>query len=295
MKNNIIVTIPAYNEESTIGFVIKSIKRVMDNQKWDYKILVVNDGSTDKTAEIAKKNGAIVFSSPYRAGLAETFRTEIKKCLELKADIIVHIDADGQYLASEIPGLIKEVEAGYDLVLGSRFLGKIEEMPLLKKMGNRAFSRAISKIIGYKVTDCQTGFRAFTKELAKNVEIISNHTYTQEQIVKSVFKKYKIKEVPAYFGKRIAGESRLMKNPLEYAVKAWINLLRIYRDYVPLKFFGVIGTGFFSVGFLIGLWLVYLFITTGSVKHIPSAILSLMLVTLGIQIILFGFLADMRK
>lgn len=295
MKNNIIVTIPAYNEESTIGFVIKSIKRVMDRQKWDYKVLVVNDGSTDKTAEISKREGAIVYDIPYRVPLAEVFRTEIKKCLELKADIIVHIDADGQYLASEIPDLIKEVEAGYELVLGSRFLGKIEEMPLLKKIGNRAFSRAISKIIGYKVTDCQTGFRAFTKELARNVEIISNHTYTQEQIIKSVFKKYKIKEVPAYFGKRIAGESRLMKNPFEYAIKAWINLLRIYRDYVPLKFFGAIGTGFLSVGLLIGAWLVYFFITTGSVKHIPSAILSLMLVTLGIQIILFGFLADMRK
>ena len=195
---NIVITIPAYNEEKTIGLVINKIKSVMDKTKYKCKVLVVDDGSKDKTKEVAKKAGALVYSHPYNYGLAETFRTEMKKCLELKADVIVHTDADGQYLAEEIPNLIKEVENGYDLVLGSRFRGRIQYMPLTKRIGNNAFSRVISKITRLNITDAQTGFRAFTKEVAK-LNIISNHTYTQEQIIKAVHNKFRIKEIPATF------------------------------------------------------------------------------------------------
>ena len=129
----VVVTIPAYNEEKSIGEVIKKIKEVMQSNKYNFKILVVDDGSRDRTKEVARENEAIVFSHPVNMGLAETFRTEIEKCLELKVDIIVHIDADNQYRAEEIPLLIKGIEDGYDLVLGSRFKGKIEYMPFLKR------------------------------------------------------------------------------------------------------------------------------------------------------------------
>ena len=291
---NIVITIPAYNEEKTIGLVINKIKSVMDKTKYKCKVLVVDDGSKDKTKEVAKKAGALVYSHPYNYGLAETFRTEMKKCLELKADVIVHTDADGQYLAEEIPNLIKEVENGYDLVLGSRFRGRIQYMPLTKRIGNNAFSRVISKITRLNITDAQTGFRAFTKEVAK-LNIISNHTYTQEQIIKAVHNKFRIKEIPATFIKRKSGKSRLMKNPFEYAIKAWINLFRIYRDYRPLKFFGSFGLIFLGLGLLIGLYLVSLFIITGKVGHIPLTIMSVLLILLGVQVIFFGFLEDMKK
>ena len=290
----VVITIPAYNEEKIIGKLISNIKEVMNKTKYNYQILVVNDGSNDKTAEIAKKAGAVVYSHPMNYGLAETFKTEMQKCLELKADIIVHTDADGQYLAKDIPKLIKEVENGYDLVLGSRFKGKIEKMSLLKRAGNKAFSRVVSRITKIKISDAQTGFRAFTKEVAKKVNIISNFTYTQEQIIKAAKQKFRIKEVPIYFAKR-NGKSKLMKHPFDFAIKAWINLFRIYRDYAPLKFFGFIGGLFFTIGFLIGLWLFYLFLTTGRVGHTPSAILSMLFILIGIQILFFGFLADMNR
>ncbi len=291
----IIVTIPAYNEEKNIGNVIESIKTVMNLTKYknQYKILVVDDGSRDNTARIAKENGAIVYSHPYNYGLAEAFRTEIQKCIELNADVIVHTDADGQYIASDIPKLLEEMEKGYDMVLGSRFLGIIEEMPFMKRLGNIAFSKVISNITHFKITDGQTGFRAFTKDVALNVNIRSSHTYTQEQIIRAIKQKYKVKEVPVYFAKRY-GKSRLIKNPFEYAVKAWINILRVYRDNEPLKFFGTIGTISLTIGFLIGLWLLSLVMLTGSVGHFPSLVLSFLLITTGIQIIVFGFLADMR-
>ena len=217
----------------------------------------------------------------------------MEKCLELKADIIVHIDADGQYLAKEIPLLVGEVQKGYDLVLGSRFKGKIEQMPFIKKLGNRLFSRLISNIAGIKISDSQTGFRAFTKEVAR-IGTTSYYTYTQEQIIRAVRNKFRIKEVPIYFAKR-KDKSRLMKNPFDFALRAGINILRVYRDYEPLKFFGRIGAFFFLFGFIIGAWLVYLYITTGAVGRTPSLILSMLLILTGFQITLFGFLADMVK
>jgi glycosyltransferase involved in cell wall biosynthesis len=292
----VIISIPAYNEEKTLGPVVKEISRVMDATDYQYKVVVVNDGSTDKTAEVAKAHGALVFSHPRNYGLAEAFRTEIEKALELNFDVFVHTDADGQYRAEDIPRLIKEVENGYDLVLGNRFEGGIEEMPLMKRIGNKAFSRAISNIIRFHVGDCQTGFRAFTREVAEKILISSTFTYTQEQIIRAVKMKFRIKEIPTKFLKR-GGKtsSRLMRGPFDYAIKAWINIMRIYRDYEPLKFFGWIGSIFLGVGAGVGFWLLYLFVTTGAIRRIPTAILAMMFILIGIQIILFGFLADMRK
>ena len=292
----VIVTIPAYNEERTLGGVLKSIKDVMESAKYSYKILVVDDGSKDRTAEVAKKAGAVVVSHPKNYGLAETFRTEMKKCLELGADVIVHTDADGQYRASEIPTLIKKVGEGYDLVLGSRFKGKIESMPLIKRFGNRAFSRVISNITGTKISDGQTGFRAFNRKLAEEIRIESNHTYTQEQIIRAVREKFKIAEVPAYFARRGGGtKSRLMRNPFDYAIRAWINIFRVYRDYQPLKFFGYLSLLVFVPGIIIGIWLVSLWIRFGVIGHLPLVMLTVLLIVMGVQIALFGFLADMLR
>ena len=289
----IIVTIPAYNEEKSIVRVIKNIKEVMNQNNYDYKILVVDDGSNDKTSEIAKNCGAVVYRHPKNYGLAETFKTEIEHALKLNADIIVHIDADGQYLPKEIPRLIKEVKNGYDLVLGSRFKGKIKYMSLIKRTGNIAFSKVISQLTGLKISDGQTGFRVFTKRVAREVPIISDHTYTQEQIIRGVKQKFRIKEVPVYFAKR-KGKSRLMTNPFDYAIKAWINIIRLYRDYKPLKFFGWSGFFIFFVGFLIGLYLTYLHFTEGITGHFGLMMLDILILSIGLQIIIFGFLADMK-
>jgi len=294
---NILVTIPAYNEEKTIANVIGRIKKTLGKSHYGskYKILVVDDGSKDKTAEIAKKNGAIVYSHPKNYGLAECFKTEIEKCSELKADVIVHIDADAQYKAEEIPKLLKEIENGYDLVLGSRFKGKIEHMPLIKRFGNLAFSKVISQISGIAISDAQTGFRAFTRDVAEKVAITSNHTYTQEQIIRAVKKKFKIKEVPVYFAKR-DGKSRLIGNPFGYATRAWIDLIRIYRDFEPLKFFGVIGGIILSVGFVLGLYLVYFqLFGSGVFRHLGLMMLDILILSIGLQIIIFGFIADMSR
>tara|TARA_B100000315_G_C14590619_1_gene595535 strand:+ start:3914 stop:4792 length:879 start_codon:yes stop_codon:yes gene_type:complete len=289
----IVVTIPAFNEEKTIASVIINTRKVLSALKHNFIIQVVDDGSKDRTSSIAKREGAIVYSHPQNYGLAETFRSEIKYALKNKADIIIHTDADGQYLARDIPKLIKEIENGADLVLGNRFKGKIESMPLIKRLGNKAFSRTISRICKKRIGDAQTGFRAFTKEVA-SLDIISTHTYTQEQIIRAVREKFKITEVPVYFAKR-NGKSRLLKNPFEYAIKAWINIFRIYRDYEPLKFFGTIGLIFFIPGLAFGIWLLYLFSKFGFIGRTPTILLVVLLMGIAVQIWAFGFIADMIR
>ncbi len=290
-----VITMPAYNEEKTIGRVLKAIKDTMDKTDYSYKLLVVDDCSSDNTAKIARKAGAVVYSHPKNYGLAETFKTEISKSLELKPDVIVHIDADFQYQPREIPKLLDEIKKGYDLVLGSRFKGKIEEMPLIKRLGNIAFSRVVSQIAGLQISDAQTGFRAFKRKVAEKISITSNHTYTQEQIIRAVREKFRLKEVPVYFAKR-NGKSRLIGNPFGYAVRAFINLIRVYRDFEPLKFFGVIGSIILSVGLVLGFYLVYFqFFGGGAFRHLGLMMLDILILSIGLQIIIFGFIADMNR
>ncbi len=294
----LIVTIPAYNEAHTIGAVVSEILHVLRTaavlRKYESQVLVVNDGSRDSTAAVARKAGAAVHSLPMNYGLAETFRTEMEQCLRRKADIIVHTDADGQYLANDIPKLVAKLEQGHDLVLGSRFKGKIESMPLVKRMGNVAFSRVISQVTGMRVSDAQTGFRAFTSRVAR-LSVTSTHTYTQEQIIRAINHQFSVTEVPVYFARRRHGRSRLIKNPVDYALKAWVNILRIYRDYQPIRFFSIFGSLFFGVGSLISIWILYSFFTTGGVGALPRVMLAVLLLSIGVQIYLFGFLADMNK
>lgn len=291
-KMKVIITLPAYNEEKTLPSVLNEIKEVMNNTNYNYHILVLNDGSQDKTAEAAKKQGAIVINKKHR-GLAETFKSEMEECIKLKADVIVHTDADGQYHSKHIPELIEKVEEGYDLVLGSRFKGGIRKMPLIKKLGNIAFAQVLSSLIKVRISDSTTGFRAFTREIAENIHYINSFTYTQEQIIKAAKQGFKITEIPIIARKTRA--SRLFHSPFQYAVKAWINILRIYRDYEPLYFFGRIGLFILSLGMAIGLYFVYLHLTVGIKGHLGLLFLMLILLVFGLQTIVFGFLADMMR
>jgi glycosyltransferase involved in cell wall biosynthesis len=288
----VIITIPCFNEEKTIGKVIDEINKVMGILSYDYQIIVVNDGSNDQTGKIAQKHGAIVINNKRNLGLAETFKREMEECIKLGAEIIVHTDADGQYPAEYIPQLIKGIEDGHDLVLGSRFKEGAYSGSFVKRIGNIVFALVFSKILNAKITDTTTGFRAFTTEVA-NLPLINDFTYTQEQLIRAAKRKLNVGEI--FIKTRKTRESKLFSSPFHYAIKAWINIFRIYRDFAPIKFFGFFGGILLSIGLILGIWIVYTILLTGSVGGIPRVILSALALTSGLQIMLFGFLADMLK
>lgn len=288
----VVVTIPAYNEEKTIAAVVAEVQYALKKTHYKYKVLVVDDGSTDATAKIAQDAGAVVVKKRH-SGLLETFKREMEECARLKADVIVHTDADGQYPAQFIPELLHEIERGADIVLGSRFSGMGIQMPLIKKIGNRAFAYVLSRLCHTNITDSTTGFRAFTREVAQELSYSTGFTYTHEQLIRAARLGFKIVEIPIETRKTRA--SRLMKGPFDYAVKAWINLFRIYRDYQPLAFFGKVGLLFILCGVLLSMYITYSFLVTGLVGGLPRVVLATLMILTGIQIVLFGFLADMRR
>ena len=212
-----IAIIPAYNEESTIGDVIKSTSQFVD------EILVINDGSTDSTTDISRNAGATVIDNIVNRGLGKTIKRGYAEAIKRGADIVVQIDADGQYDPEEIPKLIQPIlDNKADLVLGTRLENLKYEMPWLKKQGNRAFTWLLRRLTGADNKDGQTGFRATRKEVFETVEIQGDFTYTQEMIVKTAKEGWRIANVPVNFYQRSVGESRLMSEPLAYAWRAGI-------------------------------------------------------------------------
>ena len=291
----LVVTIPAFNEEKTIGKVIEEIpKKISGINK--IEILVIDDGSTDSTSKIAKAKGARVIRNSSNKGLAFTFARGLDAALGMGADIIVNTDADFQYNQKQIPRLIKPIlDKEADIVLGSRFKGYIEDMSKQKYWGNKAMSFLVSFLTGLKISDSQTGFRAFSREAALQINIFSDYTYTQETILEAWEKQLLIKEVPADFRKR-DGESRLISNIFIYAKRAGFTVIETYVSYKPLRVFLSVGAILGLSGAFFGYKVLIHFLETGMVSpFIPSAILSSMLLILGVQVMIMGLIAEMIK
>lgn len=286
-----VVIIPAYNEAKVIGGVIDDLKG-----EGFSKIIVVDDGSSDKTAFVAKKHGAVVKSHNYNRGVAGAFRTGVAEALKLEPDVIIQLDADGQHRPSDIRGLLKPIKRGKaDLVIGSRYLHKDFNQPWVKRLGNSIFTRITSAICHQKFTDCQSGFRAFRAEVARRVDLISDFTYVQEFIIRAVKNDFRVKEVPIKCPARSHGKSKVVKNVFNYGLRAMANIFRIYRDYKPIKFFGVIGVFFILLSFILGFRYLYYFFFFGETGHYVSLMLMTMLFVSGVQTVLFGFMVDIKK
>jgi len=289
LGKKIVAVIPALNEENTIKEVITKTRQFVDD------IIVVNDCSEDNTEEIALDLGVHVQTHLVHSGLGPTMRAGLIKALELDADIIVTIDADGQYVEEEIPNIIYPIVQGAaDIVLGSRTAGQIEKMEFSKKFGNRLMTWAIGVITGHKFTDTQTGFRAMTSNVAESLRLKGEYTYTQEMVLQIAQMGHRICEVPITFNQRKYGESRLIATAGDYAVRTLGIILKTIRDYSPLTFFGIIGFLLITMGGYVAgdsaiKWSQKLPIST------PTVILAFLSISVGLQILLFGFMADMLK
>lgn len=292
----LVVIIPAYNEEETIAKVIKEIPRKIPGIDF-VQILVIDDGSTDKTVEVAKKAGADkIISHKTNLGLGVAVSNGLQCALKMNAGIIVNIDADGQYNAKEIPKLIKPLlEDKAEIVLGYRNIANLDFMPLSKRIGNKIATWVTRRVSNLPIKDAQTGFRAFSKEAALRLNLSGGYTYVQETLIQARDKGLTVVQIPIEFRER-EGSSRLISNPFSYAKKAGIIIIRSYRDRTPLKVFLYIGSIFLIIGLIFGLRVLINFLKTGTVSpYIPSAIIASMLIVISFVIFVLGLIADMLK
>lgn len=228
----ILVTIPAKDEASTLKSVITGFLDVAAIYHYSMEIQVLDNGSIDATAEIARKAGAIVYSRPDLNSLASVFHAEMEYCQQRDADVIVHVDADGQYEPGDLPLLINEVKHN-TLVLGNRLSRKPIGMSSLRYEGNLLLSKIVSVLIKQDIVDSQTGYRVFPVELAREIKITSNYTYTQEQVIRSSFQGVDLVEVPVNFLPRIGSESRLMRSPFHYFSEVSQDLENLMKELKP--------------------------------------------------------------
>lgn len=212
-QTHVIVFLPAYNEEDSIAEVIKKVpKEIAKNIK--IEILVVDDGSTDKTIKVAKESGAnYIYQSQQNQGLGAAVRTGLAESYRLGADIAVMIDADNEYPANEIPNLIFPIlEGDADYTMGSRFLGTIKGMKLHRRLGNYFFTLIQSILLRTWIYDGQSGMRAFSRQAMRHAEIIHDYNYAQVLTLNLVRKGFRMKEVPITYQVRTKGQSFIKFN-----------------------------------------------------------------------------------
>jgi len=292
----LVVIIPAYNEEKTVGSVVREIPDQISGVE-STEILVVNDGSTDETVSAAERAGAHkILSHKANLGLGVSFRDGINCALDMRADVIVNIDADGQFNPKDILPLIEPILKGEaDFVTASRFLEKDVHlgMPWIKKIGNSVFTRIVNRLTNQKLTDTQCGFRAYSKEAALRLNIFGDFTYTQEVFLDLINKGLRVKEIPVRVKER-QGQSKVVKHWYTYGLNALIIIIRTFRDYKPLTFFGTIGLVTLLPGVAIGLFMVfYWFIYRRTSPYTSLLYVVVTLVVLGILFMVLALIADM--
>ncbi len=294
----LVVIIPALNEEATVADVITGIPRDVCGVG-EVQVIVVDDGSTDGTARVAAEAGATVISHRHNRGLGAAFRTGITTALNAGAQVIVNVDADGQFNPADIPALIEPILASQaDMATCSRFARQefVPEMPVMKKWGNKMMCRLVNWICwGSHFTDVSCGFRAYSRETAMRLTLFGNFDYCQETFIDLVAKGVHIVEVPLRVrGQREFGKSRVANNLWSYTWSSGAIILRAARDIRPLAFFGSIGVVLFILGVLCGGTVFGWWLATGHTSPIRSLLIgSAAFLILGFLLIVLALISDM--
>jgi glycosyltransferase involved in cell wall biosynthesis len=288
----LIVQIPCLNEEAALPETLAGIPRSMPGIDV-VEVLVIDDGSTDRTAEVARAHGADhVVRFTRRKGLAAGFMAGLDACLRLGADVIVNTDADHQYPGHEIPRLVAPILAGTaDMVVGDREVKGVRHFSWTKRRLQTVGSWVVRKVSGTTVADATSGFRALNREAALRINIVSEFTYTLESIIQAGKKKMAVAHLP--IEARQTRPSRLFGSTWEYIKRSGATILRIYAMYEPLKVFVIVGSLLLAGGLALGARYAY-FWAIGEIRgHLQSAILSVLLLILGFQTLQWGILADL--
>ena len=293
----LLVSMPALDEEETVAAVVRGVPRQIPGIG-RVDVVVVDDGSRDRTGERAREAGAEVIRHETTRGVGAAFHSGLAHGIESGADLIVSIDADGQFDPADIPRLVEPVAAGRaDFASGSRFADPAltPEMPLLKRWGNRAMSRLISRLAGQRFHDVSCGLRCYSRAAALQLHLLGRFTYTQEVFLNLAFKQLRIVEVPIRVqGVRRVGESRVAGSLWRYALRSAQIILRCYRDYHPLRFFGGMAVAIALPGFGLGAFLLWHYLETGALSpHKWAGFASATLLGLALLLLQLGVIGDM--
>jgi len=289
----LIIQIPCWNEADTLSQTLKDLPKSIEGVDV-IETLVIDDGSDDQTVEVAKREGVdhIVRFSRHR-GLACAFMAGLDASLKLGADIIVNTDADNQYYGGDIEKLVRAIfEKKADIVVGNRRVETIEHFSWIKKKLEKIGSWAVTVLSGVKILDAASGFRAFSKEAALRMNVISDFTYTLETLIQAGQKQLRIEVVDVKTNKRLR-ESRLIGNIPTYLIKSAITMVRIFTFYQPLKVFFYAGFLLFGGGIFLGLRYLHLqFFAVSGGEHFASLLLSVVMLVMGFFLFMMGILGD---
>jgi glycosyltransferase involved in cell wall biosynthesis len=291
----LIVQIPCFNEEETLPATFNDIPKQIDGVD-EVEILIIDDGSTDKTIEVAKALGVhhIVINKNNR-GLARTFRTGLNECLKLGADIIVNTDGDNQYAGWDIPKLIQPILDGKaDVVVGDRNTAKVAHFSPFKKFLQRLGSYVVKTLSGVQVPDAVSGFRAYSRDAALNLNIVSPFSYTIEALIQAGKKHMAVASVPVETNAKTR-ESRLFSSIPKFIERQLTTIVRMYAMYQPLRVFFFIGLTLSILGAIPIIRFLYFYFTGDGDGHIQSLILGGVFTILGFVSFLIALLADLMN
>lgn len=253
---NIVIGIPVYNEENNIAKIILNLKCT------NYKILICDDGSDDFSKEIAKSLGVEVISHEKNLGYGESIKTIFKKCKQIDCDILVTFDGDGQHQIKDIKNVIAPIiNKESDIVIGSRFLGNEKHVPKYRELGIKTINKVTNLTSGTKVTDSQSGFRAYSKKVIEKINLSeSGMGISTEILIKAKNNNFIISEVPV----EIKYEGKTSKhNPVSHGTSVILSTVKMVAMKRPLTFYGIPGAIFLIIGMIFISWSITAFIDSG--------------------------------
>jgi len=289
----LVVQIPCLNEEDTLAEAVRGIPRQVAGIDC-VEILVIDDGSSDRTSEVARAAGVDhIVRFTRNKGLAQGFMAGLDAALRLGADVIVNTDADNQYPGEDIPRLIAPILAGQaDMVIGDRGVGTLTHFSWTKRRLQEVGSWVVRKVSGTRLPDTTSGFRALSREAALRINIVSEFTYTLESLIQAGKKRLAVAHVP--ITARETRPSRLFTSTWEYVKRSATTILRIYATYEPLKVFVLLGSAMLLAGLILGLRYAYFWLWLDEFRgHWQSAIGAVVLLILGFQTLQWGIVADL--